>query len=167
MANILNIVIDPAPSLRERSKEIDTKKLSSQEFQRLCADMTITMNKKDGVGLAAPQVGKNVRMFVVSTKDGPIHVINPLIIKKSLLREWGEEGCLSVPDTFGQVKRHKKINCKYINKKGQTVTVEAEGLLARVIQHETDHLDGILFIDKAKKIKKMKNYSTGNKENIN
>jgi peptide deformylase len=114
-----------------------------------------TMKEKDGVGLAAPQVGQNIRLIAVNTKDGVACMINPKITKKSWAKEWSEEGCLSVPGVYGQVKRHKKINCVYLDKNGAKIKIQAEGLMAVVIQHETDHLDGILFIDKAKKLKKV------------
>jgi peptide deformylase len=116
--------------------------------------MKKTMLEKDGVGLAAPQIGKNIRLIVINTQDGPIAVFNPRFLSKSFFKEWGEEGCLSVPDVFGEVKRHKKIVCEYTDETGIKATVSAQGLLARVLQHEIDHLDGILFIDKAKDIKK-------------
>ncbi len=83
-------------------------------------------------------------------------MINPKITKKSWAKELNEEGCLSIPDVYGKVKRNKKINCIYFDKRGQKTKIQAEGLLSLVIQHETDHLDGILFIDKAKEIKKIK-----------
>jgi len=82
-------------------------------------------------------------------------MINPEIIKKSWKKCWDEEGCISVPNTYGQVRRHYKVSCIYLNKNSQKQKIEAEGLLARIIQHEIDHLDGILFIDKAKDIKKI------------
>ena len=83
-------------------------------------------------------------------------MINPKIIKKSLIKEWGEEGCLSLPDMYGEVKRCKKITVKYINNKGKEKQIIGQGLLARVIQHENDHLDGALFIDKARKVVNIK-----------
>lgn len=152
---ILKILIHPNPVLREKSKEVDLKELKAKKVRAFCLNMAKTMLKKDGVGLAAPQVGKNIRVIIINTKEKQIIMINPKIIKKSLLKEWGEEGCLSVPNTFGQVKRHKKITCCYfdLNKKGNKI--KADGLLARVIQHEIDHLNGILFVDKAKEIKKL------------
>lgn len=117
--------------------------------------MAKTMIKSDGVGLAAPQIGKNIRLIVINTKSGKIAMINPKIKSKSLLKEWKEEGCLSVPDTFGLVKRNKKVACAYYDLAGNKQKITGEGLLARVIQHEIDHLDGILFIDKAKEIKQV------------
>ena len=154
MPKLLKIIINPNPILREKSANVSRDYLRSKSFQNLCADMALTMREKDGVGLAAPQVGKNIRIIAVNTKDGPVCMINPKISKKSLLKAWGEEGCLSVPQIFGEVKRHKKINCNYLDKEGKEINIEAEGLMARVVQHEIDHLDGILFIDKAKNIKK-------------
>ena len=154
MAKILPIIINPNPILRKKSVDLDLAKLPKNELDALCKNMIATMLKSDGVGLAAPQIGKNIRLAVVNTADGPITLINPKITDKSILKEWGEEGCLSVPDFFGQVKRHKKITCRFTNPDGKKISIKAEGLFARVIQHELDHLDGILFIDKMRKLKK-------------
>ncbi|MDD5071684.1 MAG: peptide deformylase [Patescibacteria group bacterium] len=156
MAKILPIIKNPSQLLREKSEEIDLKKIKPNELKNFCADMIKTMKEKDGVGLAAPQVGKNIRLIAISTKDGPKIMINPKIMGKSWAKEWNEEGCLSVPGVYGKVKRHKKINCVYFDKKGHKTKIQAQGLMAFVIQHEIDHLDGILFIDKAKDIKKVK-----------
>jgi len=156
MAKILPIIKNPSPLLREKSEEIDLKKIKANELKGLCADMIKTMKEKDGVGLAAPQVGKNIRLIAINIKDGPKIMINPKITGKSWAKEWNEEGCLSVPGVYGKVRRNKKINCIYFDKKAQKTKIQAQGLLAFVIQHETDHLDGILFIDKAKEIKKIK-----------
>jgi peptide deformylase len=158
MAKILKIVTHPDSILRKKSKEIDLERLKNKDFQKLCDDMILTMKEKDGVGLAAPQIGKNIRMIVVSTKDGPICAINPTITKKSLLKEWDEEGCLSVPDTFGKVRRHKNVTCCFIDREGNSHSIDAKGFMARIFQHEIDHLNGTLFIDKAKNIKEINNY---------
>lgn len=152
MAKILKIVVNPSEILRKKNKKIDFAKADIKKLKQLCADMTETMKKSDGVGLAAPQVGENIRLAVVNTKDGPICLLNPELTKKSLTKEWGEEGCLSVPCVFGEVKRHKKVTCSFCDISGKVEEIKAEGLFARVIQHELDHLDGILFIDKAKKL---------------
>jgi peptide deformylase len=154
MPKILTITTEPNPGLRRRSTEIDLKEVTSREFREFIHDMKHTMVEKDGVGLAAPQVGRNIRLVIVNTKEGPQCFINPNIIKRSFLKEWGEEGCLSVPNIFGDVKRNKKIVCEYYNDRAELVRTTAEGLMARVFQHEIDHLDGILFIDKAKNVKK-------------
>ena len=150
---ILPIIINPNPILRKKSVEI--KQTKSKQFQQLCLDIGRTMKEKDGVGLAAPQIGKNIRLIVINTKDGHVCMINPEITKKSWVKEWGEEGCLSVPGVFGQVKRHKKINCQYLDKTGKEIKIIVYGLMARVIQHEIDHLDGVLFIDKAKIVERI------------
>lgn len=154
LPKIFSIITNPNPLLRNKSAELDFSKYSKKEINKLCDSMTATMLESDGVGLAAPQIGKNIRVVIVNTADGPISLINPKITKKSLIKEWGEEGCLSVPDVFGQVKRHKKISCQYFNQSGKNIKLKAEGLFARVIQHELDHLDGILFIDKMRLLKK-------------
>jgi len=156
MAKILPIIKNPSPLLRKKSEEINPEKIKTNELKELCADMVKTMKEEDGKGLAAPQIGKNIRLIVINTKNGPKIMINPKITKKSWAKEFGEEGCLSIPGVYGKVKRNKKINCIYFDKRGQKTKIQAEGLLSFVIQHETDHLDGILFIDKAKEIKKVK-----------
>jgi peptide deformylase len=169
MPNPLKIITNPNPILRKKSVEINEKDISSQKIKELYLDMEEIMLKGDGIGLAAPQVGKNIRLCVINAstlpasrflsenriKEGTICMINPKITKKSWAREWGEEGCLSVPNVFGQVRRHKKITCQYFDLNGQKIKLNADGLLARVIQHEIDHLDGILFIDKARDVKEI------------
>ena len=156
MPKILKIVTHPNPILRKVSKDFDIANISKKEFQSFFDDMEATMVKKDGVGLAAPQIGKNIRVIILNTKDGLICAVNPVISKKSIIYEWDEEGCLSVPETFGKVKRHKNVTCTYIDRNGMKQILKAKGFLARIIQHEVDHLDGILFIDKAKNIKCVK-----------
>ena len=150
--SILNIVTEPNPILRCQSKAIDPAIISQSDFQQLAQDMAETMVKKDGAGLAAPQIGKNIRLIAVGIPDGVLVMINPIITKVSWKKEWDEEGCLSIPNIYGKVKRHKKVRCKFIDAQGKHRKIEAESLLARVIQHEIDHLDGILFTDKAKDI---------------
>jgi peptide deformylase len=155
MAKILKILKLPNETLRKKSEVIGEDRVTAKEFEELCDDLEETMIKKEGVGLAAPQIGKNVRLIVVNTKKGPIMLFNPKIVKKSWLKEWGEEGCLSVPMVFGDVRRHKKITCVFCNRQGAKDKINASGFLARVIQHEIDHLDGILFVDKARNLEKI------------
>ena len=155
MAKVLKILKLPNPSLRKPSEVIGEDRITAKEFEELCDDLEETMLKKEGVGLAAPQIGKNVRLIVVNTKKGPIMLFNPKIVKRSWLKEWGEEGCLSVPMVFGDVHRHKKITCVFCNRKGAKDKIKASGFLARVLQHEIDHLDGIVFVDKAKNLQKI------------
>lgn len=153
MPKLLTIITHPNPILRQISEKINPKEINSKKLKELCPDMAKTMKEKDGVGLSAPQIGQNIRLIAVNTKDGPVYMINPKIRRKSWKKEWGEEGCLSVPDVFGEVKRNYKITYVYLDKKGQIKKARAQGLMARVIQHEIDHLDGILFIDKVKDAK--------------
>lgn len=153
MPKILTILTNPDPKLRKKSVALDLKQISSKEIRDLIRNMTATMLEKDGVGLAAPQIGKNIRFIVINIKDGPIAIFDPKVLRKSFRKEWGEEGCLSVPNIFGQVKRSKKIICEYYNDQAKKIRIEAEGIMARIWQHEIDHLDGILFIDKAKQVK--------------
>lgn len=155
MSQILPIITTPSPILREKSAKISPQELNNKDFSAFCGDLSKTMKEKDGIGLAAPQVGKNIRIIAVDTKNGPICMINPEITKKSIRKEWDEEGCLSVPGVYGKVKRHKKITCRFINKEGNLEKINANGLFARVIQHEVDHLDGVLFTDKAKTIQEV------------
>jgi len=139
------------PILRKKSLEI------KRDFQRgtldiphkLAEDMLEIMIKNDGIGLSACQVGKNIRLFVVPREMSEHWVfINPKIIKVSRKTDVAEEGCLSLPGIFVPVKRVKSLKIKALDEKGEEFKLKAKGLLARVIQHEYDHLDGILIIDK-------------------
>ncbi len=154
MSKILKIISDPDPILRQKSTAVDIDDISSTELLELYNDMTVTMLKKDGVGLAAPQIAKNIRLVVIHHKGKTRIMINPVITKKSWAKKTSEEGCLSVPNVFGDVSRHKKINCNYLDINGKKQKLIAENMLARIIQHEIDHLDGVLFIDIAKNIKR-------------
>lgn len=137
-------------SLRQPSKEVHKV---SQKIKNLVDDLLDTMYKENGVGLAAPQIGENYRIFVidVSTNDQPLNpivFINPKIIKKSGACI-SHEGCLSFPEAFTDVRRYANIMVKAMDRNGRSFVLEAKDgeLLARAIQHEFDHLDGILFID--------------------
>ena len=152
MAKFLTIIKEPDPILRKRSDKVSN--IWTPDVQKLILDMILTMLKNEGVGIAAPQVGINKRIFIVNTADGPIALINPEITWKSKKTELGEEGCLSIPGVWGHVRRHIKIKVKAVSKKGEKFAFEAEDLFARIIQHETDHIDGILFVDRAEKIYK-------------
>jgi peptide deformylase len=149
---ILKILTQPDPILRKKSKELGLKEIGSREFRGLISAMIKTMIQTDGVGLAAPQIGKNIRLVVINSKDSAFCLINPKITKKSWATELDQEGCLSIPGIFGKVKRSKKITLYYYNQAGKKIKQTAQGLMARVMQHEIDHLDGILFIDKAVEI---------------
>lgn len=149
---LLNILTLPDKKLRRVAEFLDLKKLKDPQIQTFIDNLIYTMKKKDGIGLAATQVDKTWRIFCVSTVDGPMIFVNPKILKYSWRKETQEEGCLSVPRIFGLVKRATHIKISAYNRHGKPFSLNASGLLARVIQHENDHLDGVLFIDKVKKI---------------
>ena len=150
---LLDVLYYPDKRLRKVGKEVEVKDILKPEFQDWLEDLKLTMIKKDGAGLAAPQVGKNIRVFVVNSEHNEsIILINPKITKKSWAKEKDDEGCLSVINKKGElvyapVLRHKKINCNYLDEKGVSRKIKVDKFLARVIQHENDHLDGVLFID--------------------
>lgn len=153
---MLQILTNPNPILRNVSKPVELAEILRPEFQFFLDEMIETM-KKDGVGLAAPQVGINKRFIIVQTKNGPEAFINPKIFSTSLLKTDSEEGCLSIPGVWGIVKRFKKVKVRALNRKGEKVMIKASGLEAVIFQHEIDHLDGILFIDQVEKIPKGEN----------
>jgi peptide deformylase len=136
-----------------RQKSIPVAHLT-KEIHDLISQMKIIMEKNNGVGLAAPQIGHNLRIIICELDDKFYAFVNPEIIKISQKNVVMEEGCLSLPDTYGEVLRPDKIILRALNPDGKKIKLKAFGLLARVIQHEIDHLDGILFIDKAKNIVK-------------
>ncbi len=149
---ILNILINPHPKLRKKSVDFDISLLNEKKTKEFLADMKETMIKKDGAGLAAPQVGVNQRIIVLNHEGKTIFMINPEITKISFAQEIKDEGCLSVLNSEGEiyympVKRHKWLNCKYIDEKGKIKKLKAKDNLARAIFHEIDHLNGVLFID--------------------
>jgi len=144
MSNI-PLVFEPNPILHDVSAPVEQV---DAHIKQLSLDMAETMVKENGVGLAAPQVGRKLRMFVVAHKDGVKTLINPDIYWRSLRKQIDEEGCLSIPGVFGLVKRSKSIKVRYTDENGQSNDIKAEGFFARVIQHENDHLDGILFTEK-------------------
>lgn len=134
--------------LRKKSRKVEH---INDRIIQLLNDMGETMKSRDGVGLAAPQVGVLRRVVVIDVGDGIVEFINPEIIKSS-----GEivmsEGCLSVPDRVGEVKRPERVTVKAYNRKGEEFEIEAQDYFARAVCHEIDHLDGILFLDKAANI---------------
>jgi peptide deformylase len=140
-----------SPVLRERAREIGTPTAATAAFVE---DLFDTMRAADGVGLAANQVGVAERVAVVDTRDGePIVLIDPVIVER-YGRERGEEGCLSIPDLFGEVERATRIVVETTALDGARVRVEALDLRARAVQHEIDHLDGVLFVDHLSPLKR-------------
>jgi peptide deformylase len=143
---ILDVVKEPNEILHKKAAPITE---ITDELEQLANDMYETMVESDGVGIAAPQVGKSIRLAVVQVDedDDTFVMINPKIIERE-----GEnidiEGCLSIPHVFGTVKRADKIVVRYVDLDGMEIELEAYDFLARAIQHEIDHLDGILFTEK-------------------
>ncbi|MFZ5364235.1 MAG: peptide deformylase [Patescibacteria group bacterium] len=149
---ILPIITIPNPILRQRAQEITQEDIKSETIQKLITDMKETVSPAGGIGLAAPQVGFSVRIVIIAVQNKKLTLINPEIINFSWRKEAAEEGCLSVPGKWGPVKRSKIIKVKALDESGKVIKFKAKDLPARVIQHEIDHLNGVLFVDRAKKI---------------
>ncbi|MEI1247185.1 peptide deformylase [Rhizobium aouanii] len=150
------LIILPDPVLRQLSKPIERV---DSDLQRLADDMLETMYDAPGIGLAAIQIGVPRRMLVIDiAREGeekqPQVFINPEIIKSSDERSVYEEGCLSIPDYYAEVERPAVVSVKYLDRNGKEQTVEADGLLATCLQHEIDHLNGVLFIDYISRLKR-------------
>ena len=154
--SIKKILTEPNKILRQVSKPV--KKVGKYE-QSLMDDMLDTMYAADGIGLAAIQIGVPKRIIVmdISWSKGekkPMYFVNPVIKEKDKEKSIYEEGCLSVPNQFAEIERPKKCEVEYLDYKGKKKLLKTEGLLATCIQHEMDHLEGILFIDYLSKLKK-------------
>ena len=134
--------------LREKAKEV---KNITPNILKLLDNMAETMYAAEGIGLAAPQIGVPKRVVVIDVGDGLIELINPVILTKEG-EETEQEGCLSIPNVIGEVKRARKVVAQALDREGTLLEYEAEGLIARAFQHEIDHLDGVLFVDKAEKV---------------
>lgn len=139
----------PNPILRQKSSEIQEV---NEEIRKTLNDMLETMYDARGVGLAAPQVGLLQRMVVIdiASKDEepqPFKMVNPKIVWRSEETECGSEGCLSIPNQYAPVKRNIAVNVEYLDENGEKKMLEAQGFLAVAVQHELDHLDGVIFID--------------------
>ena len=138
--------------LRKKIATFDFDKYTKKEIRELIKKMRTTMRRADGVGLSANQVGLNEKMFVAEVDHKFYAIFNPKIIKKSDEKSEMEEGCLSVPDKFGTVIRADKVWLEGQNADGKKLKIKAWGFLARVFQHEVDHLEGKLFVDKSKDV---------------
>lgn len=141
---VLNVVKVGHPVLKQKAEPVA---FVNKKIRALLDDMKDTMYAEDGVGLAAPQVGESIRMLVLDDGNGFQEFINPEIVHASG-EQIGIEGCLSVPGYFGDVKRYNELEVKYIDRNNKHKKIKAEGFLARILQHEMDHLDGVLFIEK-------------------
>ena len=166
------IVQKENPVLRKIAKEVPISQIKSPKIKKILSDMKKALStQNDGVAIAAPQIGVSLRIFVVSgkifdeewqrgneatesKKETPpdLIFINPVILKVSKTKRWMHEGCLSVRPLWGDVHRSTNATIEAYNEKGEKFTRGAGGLLAHIFQHETDHLDGVLFIDKAKNV---------------
>jgi len=146
------ILTHPDPNLRSRSEEIDVREVKTAEFQKFADDFAAFMVASDGVGLAAPQIGMKKRIIAVDEGETVGVYVNPEFVKKSTAMQENEEGCLSIPGVYGIVERPKRVRVKAIDRHGRKITFDVSGFRAAVFQHEVDHLDGVLFIDKMTKI---------------
>ncbi len=142
------VLTDPNKELRAPSEKLSASEVVSDETKTLVEDLIQTMHVENGIGIAAPQIGVHKRVIIVDRGTGPEAYVNPKIVSSSLRKVESEEGCLSVPGIYGMVTRHKKVKVKAQKLDGTTVTLKEEGLPAIIFQHEIDHLDGVLFIDK-------------------
>ena len=156
---VLDIMKAGHPVLKQVAEPVE---FVNKKMRTLIEDMAETMYKTDGVGLAAPQIGVSQRIIVLDDGNGLLELINPEITHKEG-SQIGLEGCLSVPCYYGDVERFDKITVKAIDKHNKKVTIKAEGFLARILQHEIDHLDGHLFIEKADNLQRIEPQTEGAK----
>jgi peptide deformylase len=154
---IREIVALPAPVLRRKARKVNE---FGPELGRLVDDMVETMRVAPGVGLAAPQVNVPLRVIVIEFGDEEdeevppklFAVVNPEITRQSQDTAMGVEGCLSIPGILGEVERSTSVTVKGFNRQGKPIRIKANGWLARIFQHEVDHLDGVLFVDRAEQV---------------
>jgi peptide deformylase len=159
---ILKVARIGHPVIRAEARPVPVSKIGSAQIQRLIDDMEETMHEYDGVGLAAPQVHVGLRLAVIEVPESddrageavPFTVlVNPVVVPLGEARLVGFEGCLSIPDLRGQVARHESVRLDAFDRKGRPYVVEAKGFFARVIQHECDHLDGRVYLDRMADLK--------------
>ena len=160
--SILKVARMGHPVLRAKARPLEKSEIRGAAIQTLIDDMIETMAEYHGVGLAAPQVHEGVRLFVAALDEGdedeeaePIAVINPeiIVVGADVVEDW--EGCLSIPDIRGRVPRAREIKVRAMDRTGARIELSAHDFPARVIQHETDHLDGVLFFDRMKSLASM------------
>ena len=152
--SILKVARMGHPVLRERARPLELAELKHPLLQKLIDDMIETMHEYHGVGLAAPQVHEDIRIFVALLEEDPgdkseaTVIINPEIVPVGTTKSEGWEGCLSIPDIRGMVPRWTDITMRALDRTGKAIELPLKGFAARVAQHETDHLDGVLFFDR-------------------
>ena len=153
--SILKVARMGHPVLRQKARQVEAAEIKTPAFQKLIDDMCETMEEYAGIGLAAPQVHEDVRLFVAGYdhEEGDpafprIVLINPVItvVDATIVEDW--EGCLSIPEIRGKVPRAREIRVTALDRQGKKLEMKARNFIARVIQHETDHLDGVLFLDR-------------------
>lgn len=155
MAYIREILSEGHPTLRKVAKKVDPKEIADPLFQQLIDDMFATMYDAPGVGLAAPQVNVSKRLFVIDVHDDehePAVVINPRLERLGEEVEL-REGCLSIPGMVGEIVRHERAAVTGLDRNGQKIRIEGDGVLAQCLQHEVDHLNGKLYVDRAKNVR--------------
>jgi len=148
MDKLLKIITGNDPKLRVKCRKVDDVK--ADKVQKLIRNMVKTMIENKGVGLSAPQVGSDLRIIVAGVDNQIYCLVNPEIKSKSRKKSLFQEGCLSFPGKFIPIERPESIKVRALDAQGNKIKIKAKSLLARVIQHEVDHLDGILIIDKRK-----------------
>ena len=154
--SVKTILVEPNIILRQKSQPVN---IVGPDEKKLMNAMLDTMYAANGIGLAAIQIGVPQRIIVMDiskdkTNKNPMYFVNPIILNKAIEQSTYEEGCLSVPDQFAEIDRPRKCEVEYLDYNGEKKLLKAEGLLATCIQHEIDHLEGILFIDYLSKLKK-------------
>lgn len=155
MAYVREILNEGHPTLRKIARRVDPKEIREPLFQQLIDDMFVTMYEAPGVGLAAPQVNVSKRLFVIDVRDDehePAVVINPRVETTGDDIEL-KEGCLSVPGMVGEIVRKTRVTVTGLDRDGQKIRLEGDGLFAQCVQHEVDHLDGKLYIDRATNVR--------------
>jgi len=149
---MFDLIIYPNDILKQKTK--DVKKVD-KEIRRIVNEMKKIMKKNNGVGLAANQIGLDLSIFIAENGNKILTFINPKILKLEGEKILLEEGCLSLPNIWGKIKRYPKIEVEYLDLFGKRKKIKAQGLLAQIIQHEIDHLNGILFAERAEKLYKI------------
>jgi peptide deformylase len=152
MPRRLPITKHPHPILRAKAAEVSPSEIRSAAFQRFLDDMIRTMHDEEGVGLAANQVGDPRNVAIVMTEDGPLALANLRIVSYGAKREAGTEGCLSVRGVSATVRRALTVTATALDREGRPIEFTARDFIARIVQHETDHLNGIFCIDRADRI---------------
>jgi peptide deformylase len=143
----VDILSHPSPALKQGAQEVDP--LTDSELTSLVARMADSMYEAPGLGLAAPQVGVLKRVIIYDLEDGLVALCNPVIVEESEETVLDEEGCLSFPGITIDIERPERVTCEAVDLKGNGVRIQAEGLHARLLMHEVDHLNGVLIIDRA------------------